>query len=90
MFKALAIGAKAVFIGRPMVYGLAYDVRNPDHQYYYDWWATFFLQGVNGARRVLQILRKEFDFTMGLAGCAKISDIKRSMVIPAGTLLAKL
>lgn len=28
VFKALAIGARAVFIGRPMVYGLAYDVSN--------------------------------------------------------------
>lgn len=26
VFKALALGARAVFIGRPMVYGLAYDV----------------------------------------------------------------
>jgi len=27
VFKALALGAKAVFVGRPLVYGLAYDVR---------------------------------------------------------------
>jgi len=27
VFKALALGAKAVFVGRPSVYGLAYDVR---------------------------------------------------------------
>lgn len=26
VFKALAIGAKAVFIGRPVLYGLAYQV----------------------------------------------------------------
>ena len=26
VFKALALGAKAVFIGRPVCYGLAYDV----------------------------------------------------------------
>ncbi len=25
-FKALAIGAKAVFVGRPILWGLAYDV----------------------------------------------------------------
>lgn len=25
MFKALALGAKAVFIGRPVIYGLAVD-----------------------------------------------------------------
>ena len=26
VFKALALGARAVFIGRPMVYGLAWNV----------------------------------------------------------------
>ena len=26
IFKALALGAKVVFIGRPVIYGLAYDV----------------------------------------------------------------
>jgi (S)-2-hydroxy-acid oxidase len=26
VFKALALGAKAVFIGRPIIYGLAYNV----------------------------------------------------------------
>lgn len=28
MFKALALGAKAVFIGRPVLYGLAVDGQN--------------------------------------------------------------
>ena len=27
VFKAIALGAKAVFIGRPIPYGLAYNVR---------------------------------------------------------------
>ena len=26
VLKALALGARAVFIGRPLIYGLAYDV----------------------------------------------------------------
>jgi len=26
VFKALALGAKVVFVGRPVIYGLAYDV----------------------------------------------------------------
>jgi len=26
VFKALALGAKAVFVGRPVIYGLAYNV----------------------------------------------------------------
>jgi len=29
VFKAIALGAKAVFIGRPIAYGLAYNVRLP-------------------------------------------------------------
>ena len=28
VFKALALGARAVFVGRPVVYGLAYNVRS--------------------------------------------------------------
>jgi len=27
VFKALALGARAVFVGRPVIYGLAYNVR---------------------------------------------------------------
>jgi (S)-2-hydroxy-acid oxidase len=26
VFKALALGARAVFVGRPIIYGLSYDV----------------------------------------------------------------
>jgi len=26
VFKALALGARAVFVGRPLIYGLAYNV----------------------------------------------------------------
>jgi (S)-2-hydroxy-acid oxidase len=26
VFKAIALGAKAVFVGRPVIWGLAYDV----------------------------------------------------------------
>ncbi len=36
VFKALALGARAVFIGRPMVYGLAYDVSSQTiHQFFH-------------------------------------------------------
>jgi len=28
VFKALALGAKVVFIGRPVIYGLAYNVQS--------------------------------------------------------------
>ena len=31
VFKAIALGAKAVFIGRPAIYGLTYDVGATDY-----------------------------------------------------------
>ncbi|OTF75881.1 hypothetical protein BLA29_004702, partial [Euroglyphus maynei] len=71
IFKALALGARAVFIGRPMVYGLAFN-------------------GVDGARKVLQILRNEFDKTMALSGCSRLEQINQSMLITRKKLVAKL
>ena len=56
MVKALALGARAVLIGRPWVYGLA-------------------LGGSDGVRNVVRNLLAEFDLTLGLAGCASVSDV---------------
>jgi isopentenyl diphosphate isomerase/L-lactate dehydrogenase-like FMN-dependent dehydrogenase len=47
---ALALGADAVMVGRPALWGLAAD-------------------GEQGALRVLQILRNEFELALALAGC---------------------
>jgi isopentenyl diphosphate isomerase/L-lactate dehydrogenase-like FMN-dependent dehydrogenase len=47
---ALALGADAVMVGRPPLWGLAAD-------------------GQQGALRVLQILRDEFELALALAGC---------------------
>ncbi|TML24482.1 MAG: lactate 2-monooxygenase [Actinobacteria bacterium] len=58
VFKALALGARAVLIGRPYVYGLA-------------------IAGEDGGREVLRNLVAEFDLTMGLAGCASVSELGR-------------
>lgn len=58
VLKALALGASGVFIGRPVVFGLATD-------------------GQKGVENVLQMLRSEFELAMALAGCTKVSDIKR-------------
>ena len=58
VFKALALGAHAVLIGRPYVYGLA-------------------IAGEDGGREVLRNLVAEFDLTMGLAGCASVSELGR-------------
>jgi isopentenyl diphosphate isomerase/L-lactate dehydrogenase-like FMN-dependent dehydrogenase len=60
VLKALALGAKAVLLGRPILWGLAYD-------------------GENGVRKVLQILRKEFDLAMALCGCTSVKKIKKKV-----------
>jgi lactate 2-monooxygenase len=57
VFKALALGANAVLLGRPYVYGLA-------------------LAGEAGVREVVRNLVADFDLTLGLAGCASVSEIR--------------
>jgi 4-hydroxymandelate oxidase len=61
VFKAIALGAKAVGVGRPIIWGLAVD-------------------GEQGAKRVLDILRKDFELTMRLCGCATIEDINKDLL----------
>ncbi|KAL9954648.1 hypothetical protein ACROYT_G042213 [Oculina patagonica] len=62
VLKALALGARAVFIGRPVIWGLAY-------------------QGKQGVSDVLEILKEELKVAMVSAGCARLSDIKPSLVV---------
>lgn len=62
IFKAIALGANAVLIGRPYVYALA-------------------IAGAKGVQEMIQNLKAEFDTTLLLAGCTKVSDIHRSMVV---------
>ncbi len=59
--KAIALGAKAVGVGRPIVWGLAVD-------------------GDQGVKRVLEILRREFDLAMALCGCAKVVEINKDLL----------
>ncbi len=61
VFKAIALGAKAVGVGRPIIWGLAVD-------------------GEQGAKRVLDILRKDFELTMRLCGCASVQEIKKTLI----------
>jgi 4-hydroxymandelate oxidase len=61
VFKALALGARAVFVGCPILWGLAVD-------------------GAEGARRVLEILRHELEVAMVLAGCPTPTSIDASAV----------
>ena len=61
--QAIALGADAVLLGRPVLYGLA-------------------LEGEEGVRHVLQMLRREFEMAMTLAGCTSLKAITPSLVIP--------
>jgi|SRR5881394_842259 len=55
---ALALGADAVLVGRPALWGLA-------------------VGGEAGARRVLGLLREEFELTLALCGCATPAELSR-------------
>jgi 4-hydroxymandelate oxidase len=59
--KAIALGADAVLIGRPILWGLALD-------------------GENGVRRVLEMIRAEFDLAMGLCGACSVDELTRDLV----------
>jgi 4-hydroxymandelate oxidase len=61
VLKALALGAAAVQIGRPYLWGLG-------------------LAGADGVAQVVEILRREFELAMMLAGRPKIADINRSVL----------
>ena len=61
ILKALAFGARAVLIGRPIIWGLAVD-------------------GAEGVRDVLDILRAELEMAMVLSGRPTLASIDRSLV----------
>jgi isopentenyl diphosphate isomerase/L-lactate dehydrogenase-like FMN-dependent dehydrogenase len=66
---ALAIGADAVLVGRPVLWGLA-------------------AAGEAGAKRVLDMLRDEFELALALCGCASPAELGRGHVrrAPAATV----
>jgi len=61
VLKALALGARAVLVGRPAIWGLA-------------------VNGAEGVRHVLEILRNELELDMALCGCTTLASINRSLV----------
>ena len=63
VLKALALGARAAMIGRPILWGLT-------------------VNGEEGARHVLEILRRELDEAMLLCGCTTLHDINHSLLQP--------
>lgn len=64
VLKALALGARAVFVGRPVLWGLAVD-------------------GIAGARRVLELLREELERAMVLAGLPNLESVGADL-LPKG------
>ncbi|KAM7267140.1 hypothetical protein ACFE04_009306 [Oxalis oulophora] len=62
VFKALALGASGIFIGRPVVFSLA-------------------AEGEAGVKKVLQMLRDEFELTMALSGCRSLKEITRDHIV---------
>jgi isopentenyl diphosphate isomerase/L-lactate dehydrogenase-like FMN-dependent dehydrogenase len=63
VIKALALGASAVLVGRPVVWGLA-------------------VNGAEGVRRVLELLRAEVELALKLLGCASPAEVGRAHVGP--------
>ncbi|MCI0437627.1 MAG: alpha-hydroxy-acid oxidizing protein [Chloroflexi bacterium] len=61
VLKAIALGARAVFVGRPLFWGLA-------------------VNGEAGVRKMLMILREEFDRAMSYCGKTSVAQIDRSVV----------
>ena len=69
IMKAIALGARAVLIGRPIFWGLA-------------------VNGEEGLKHLLGILRDEFDSTMGLCGKRNVASIDRSLVGTVSPLMS--
>jgi isopentenyl diphosphate isomerase/L-lactate dehydrogenase-like FMN-dependent dehydrogenase len=67
--QALALGADAVLLGRPVMFGLALD-------------------GQKGVERILELLKRELELAMVLAGCSSLQDIRKDLVMeyPASML----
>ena len=61
VLKAIALGARAVGVGRPIVWGLA-------------------VSGDQDVRRVLALLRKDFELALRLCGCASIKEISPDII----------
>eukprot|EP00877_Chromochloris_zofingiensis_P012973 jgi/Chrzof1/792/Cz01g29010.t1 len=64
VLKAIALGATAVLLGRPILYGLA-------------------IGGEHGVRRVIQLLKQEFELSMALSGCCSVGSITSKLLLPA-------
>ncbi len=66
VLKAIALGADAVQIGRPQLWGLACD-------------------GEAGVRSVFEMLARELDIAMALAGCPTLAHVTRDLLLCRGS-----
>lgn len=66
--KAVALGARAVLLGRPILWGLAVD-------------------GAEGVRAVLEVMRAELSRAMALTGAATVRELSRDLVHARKTML---
>jgi 4-hydroxymandelate oxidase len=62
VIKAIALGARAVMVGRPVLWGLA-------------------VNGEAGVSAVFELLRKEIDVAMALAGARSVAELTRDLVV---------
>lgn len=96
IFKALALGAKCVWIGRPVIWGLAvsstYCTWNRGGERLANKGSYCQYDGEAGVTKTLDILYEEFRRCMQLCGCKRISDITPSSlgIVSRDGPLAKL
>ncbi|CAN6991459.1 unnamed protein product [Brassica rapa subsp. trilocularis] len=74
VFKALALGASGIFVSIILSFNSPEKIGRP---------VVFSLaaEGEAGVRKVLQMLRDEFELTMALSGCRSLSEITRNHII---------
>ena len=76
VLKALSLRARAVFVGQPIVWGLACKVRKRVGMYIYN--DISLIKGEEGAYKVLSLLKGELRHAMILSGCVNITDVHTS------------
>lgn len=71
--KAIALGADCVFVGRPVLWGIASG-------------------GIAGAKKVIEIMRDEFELTMKLLGVTSIKELQSdsNLVVHESNIISRL
>ncbi|KAI9909962.1 hypothetical protein PsorP6_010175 [Peronosclerospora sorghi] len=69
VFNALALGARAVFLGRPILFGLAHSVSGV-------YYRLILLMGEDGVANVFRILNNELKHAILFSGTATLADIR--------------